>query len=244
MNPVHLGLLICYTFSLLAAAVISSRLWLFKKKSISWIFLIWTISISWWLICGLLEFLSATLKSKIFWMNMGYLGIVTFFVTWLLLCWCLTEGGKLITAGNILKISLFPAVILVMIWTNHIHHLVWPIIWIDTGSIPWLDFTIKGAGFWFYAIYCCGSLLAGILTLLNYVIARNPSNPKIYIIMLASAGVSWIIYLLLLFNSGEYTKIDPSPVAFIIAVIIYYKILSDNGFLTQTSLTKTGSKNN
>jgi hypothetical protein len=244
MNPVNLILLICYSLSLFVSVIISSRLWMLKKHTVYKILITCTIAISWWLICRLLEFLSSTLKSKILWMNIGYLGVTTFFVTWLLLFLYLTEKRQWITAGNIFKLSILPALILVMIWTNHIHHLVWPIIWIDTRSIPWLDFTTKGLGFWVYAISCCGYLMAGILTLLNFTIKVSASNRIIYIKMLLAAIFPWLVYLIFLFNTGEFTKIDPSPIAFMIAVAVFYSLLLDKVFFTRLTLIKISSKNN
>ena len=139
--------------ALFIALALAARAWRYRTRPVAMVFFVLMLVLAEWSLAAFPEHASLELSAKIFWMKMTYLGVTTMPVAWLVFVFRYADRAKWLTWRNITMLMLLPVVMLVMVWTNNIHHLVWSDIWLNTGlAFPVVAVT-HNIWFWIYAIY-------------------------------------------------------------------------------------------
>ncbi len=167
-----------------------------------------------WSLAYALELSSVSLATKLFWLRVEYLGVVTIPVAWL--AFVLQYLGHQSWTGwrSTAGLSLVPIVTLLLVWTDGHHHLFHTEHSLDlSGTLPVLRLTY-GPGYWLNVVYAYALLLVATF-LIVHAIAR-PTRPGLFrrqtIAVLVGATMPWLANALHV--TGVSSAIDLTPFAF------------------------------
>jgi PAS domain S-box-containing protein len=172
------------------------------------------LAVTVWSAAYVLELGSPDLRTKIFWSNLTYLGIVTAPLAWLALALQHTGNGKWLTRRRLILLAIIPLLSTALVWTNDLHHLFHTSIDLDTsGPYPMLDAT-HNVAFWVHAAYCYLLLLIGT-GLLILMFIRSPHLYQSQAAALLIGALSpWIANAVFIFGWSPFGKLDLTPFAF------------------------------
>lgn len=172
------------------------------------------IAVAVWSFGYVLELVTNQFDTKLFWAKVQYFGIVTVALAWLGFALQVTARGQWLNRRTIPLLLISPIVILLLVWTNELHGLIWPNITLITdGLLPILDFD-HGLGFWACIVYSYVGLLTGtVLLVLTFVRAPHLYRGQASILLL---GVfpPWIGNALYISGLNPWSFIDLTPLGF------------------------------
>ena len=114
-----------------------------------------------WLLAYALELTSAELPNKLFWNKMQYVGIVMIAPAWLAFTFEYIDLRRWLTRRMLALLSIVPFIILLMVFTNEHHGLIWrSVTLVSNGLFLTLGYTY-GAWFWVQLAYVSISVLLG-----------------------------------------------------------------------------------
>ena len=167
-----------------------------------------------WALLSALHKAVPDLSTKLFLARIQYLGIVTTLPALLLFVLQYTGHDRWVTVRNILLLSVFPVVILVMAWTNPHHGLIWKSVTLDvTGPAPIAVYRY-GPFFWLWLCFAYGIMLICALLLIRMWIVSERIYRKQIPIMLMGFMVPWAANGLYLLHLSPWPRIDMTPIAF------------------------------
>ncbi len=173
-----------------------------------------------WTLAYGLELASTSLTVMLFWIKIEYLGIATIPALWLIFTIQYARRESWLTWPNLLLFFIIPALTLVLVWTNELHHLYYRSTSVDTrGSFPLLAIT-TGPWYKVHLTYFYLCMLAGVI-LLGMVFRRAASLYRLQAgIILMGALVPWVINAMYLSGIRPFAHLDLTPFAFIITGLI------------------------
>jgi PAS domain S-box-containing protein len=216
-----------YVLALVATAVVSAVLafyvWRRRPAPGATALALLMLAVAWYSLGYSLEFASTDLSTKIFWAKVQSLGILTVSTAWLVFALQYTGREKWLTRRNLILLMIVPSVMLLLVWTNEVHSLVWSDPVLDTsGPFPMVLLTYE-AGFWIYGVY------DGLLTVLgaSFLLQAFLRSPRLYrgqigallivALMLSVTDVITVLELDLLLPA-----LDLTPFAFTFAGLMLY----------------------
>jgi len=110
------------------------------------------------------------IPSQMFWSNVQYLGITLCPAGWLIFAMNYAGLGDKVTRPWLIALAIEPALIFVLVWTDHIHGLLrydWHIV--DTGLFAAVT-AVPGRLYWFNIYYQYTLVLIGVILLLRSLI--------------------------------------------------------------------------
>ncbi|HHS96496.1 MAG TPA: GAF domain-containing protein [Chloroflexi bacterium] len=161
--------------------------------------------------------LSTDLAGKLFWAKFRYLGIVWVPATWLIFAVRYTGyGKKWLTSWAYALLSIEPAVVLVLVWTNEVHQWFWAQTeLVSYGSLTLLS-TAHGPAFWFHTIYSY-LLVIGGSALLALMLVRAPAFYRRQALSLLLALLSPLVGSVLSIFHLFPAPLDLVPFGFVVA---------------------------
>ena len=180
----HTSLNFFVSFVYLLAAVSYAWLGLFawrKRPAVAVVPFAWTmVGLSIWSASYSVELFFPSLPTILFLMNIEYLGIVCTPVFLLFFALEYTGKSHLLSVRNQLVIWVIPLCILLLVWTNNFHHLMWDLATItELGSLKLLEVRY-GLGFWIHSFYSyILAIFASILLIVEMV--QRPGKYRIQI---------------------------------------------------------------
>ena len=169
-----------------------------------------------WCLGYALELSSSELAAKVFWARAQYLGIVAVAGLMLIIVLQYTGYEKWLTRRNLVLLAVVPIVVLLLVWTNDAHRLVWT----ELQLVPYGSFSIlelgHGPGFWLIIVFSYLCLLAGTV-LLFQAFRRSPPVYRAQLgVMFAGTLAPWIGNLLYVTGLNPFPHLDLTPFAFTI----------------------------
>ncbi len=212
--------------SLAMALMVTVRAWRYRARRAVKTFLCLMVALDWWLLCAVLENTTTGLVNHVFWMNMSYFGITVLPVLWLLFAMRYTDKGRWWLRRGWPLLLVMPAVTVVMVWTNGLHHLMWNDIQLDVSVYPPLKMITFNTWFWIHALYSYGLLVIGVLYLLNLHSRTSGLYRRQVRIMLVAAFIPWVANFIFIAGIGPTFAVDPTPIAFVVTSIAFFWGLS------------------
>jgi PAS domain S-box-containing protein len=170
-----------------------------------------------WSFSYFMEIASTALTVKLFWAKFQYLGIVAIPVAWLAVSVDYAGQGRWLTWRNLSLLSLVPLAMLVLVWTNELHGLVWREVGLErAGPVSLVAFTY-GPAFWIHSAYAYGLLLSGTILIGRAFYHAPPAYRAQARIILIGALIPWLCNLFGLLSRGgqlPYVALDPTPFGF------------------------------
>ena len=195
---------------------------LWRRRSASGaIALIWMLlAVLVWSVANIFELGGAELSTKLLFVNIEYLGIVTVPVAWFVFTLQYTNQTKWITRRNLVLLAIIPLITLILIWTNNVHGLMRYDTYLDTGGL--IPVVAKEYGMWFWVLAAYSYLLLASGT--SLLIRRLFRFPRLFfkqgITMISCVLIVWLGNLLYIFHLIPNYPIDTTPIAFALAGLV------------------------
>jgi PAS domain S-box-containing protein len=167
-----------YVSPLYVAAVVSFVLALFAWRRRftegRLVFALFMAAAAEWSLAYALSLISEGMALKLFWIKIRYLGIVIVPGAWLTLALLQTGRGKWVTRRNLILLTIEPLCILLLIWTNELHHLYWAEVMLEEIGPFKLIEAAPGIFYWVHVVYSYLLILYGSALLVQMVV-RSPN---------------------------------------------------------------------
>ena len=179
-----------------------------------------------WSLGHFFEYGCTNLTSKLFWINVVYIGIVTVPVGWLILALLYQGKRHWITTGNIIIVSIIPFLTIIFNMTNHLHGLMRYNIGIDTDGPFSVITRTPGIWFWVNMAYCNMLMLAGSIVIIKRLLTPPKAQTRQLLLVFAAVITPWAGTIAHTFNLFPRMRIDPSssliPVSIALIVSALY----------------------
>ena len=184
------------------------------------------LGMSFWTFTYGLEIFFSQTPIKLFFVQLEYIGIVSAPVFMLFFAFDYTGNRHLLNDRVRMLIWAIPTMVLLAVWTNETHHLMWDMeTVINTHGLTLLSLRY-GALFWIHAITSYGMMAVAFVLLITELIQR----PGIYrnqitfvVLSIASPVIGSIIYVL---GLGPIPNLDLAPLFFLpTALGLFWAIL-------------------
>ena len=177
-------------------------------------------AVAFWSLTYALEMASVSLAGKIFWAKAEYLGIVIVPLAWFAFALEYTNHARLLTRRNVFLVSLFPILMVILVWTNELHGWVWRTTTLDVAEkIPVLNLEHSGA-FWLFAGYSYFLIFAGTILVFQAFIRQSNLGRKQAGVILVAAMIPWLGNILYLSGAIPLLHIDLTLFAFALSGIL------------------------
>jgi PAS domain S-box-containing protein len=211
-----------YALSLVSATAILLALALFawRRRAApgALAFALLRLAVAEWSLGYVLELGSADLPSKLWWASVEYLGIVTVPLVWLVFALQYTGHARWLTHRNLVLLAIEPAIMLLLVWTNGAHELVWQRVALGTQSVPGGSFAvldvIYGDWFWVHATYSYLLLLLGALPLIKMLSSSTRLYREQSSVLLIGVCAPWLGNAFYLAGVSPFPNLDLTPFAF------------------------------
>ena len=149
--------------------------------------------ISIWSLGYALELAAPTLPEKLFWARVQYGGIVVVPLMWLIFVIQYVGLGRRITRRHALALGGIPAFVLLMVWTNDLHHLHWRTMALRTEGVPLPTLQpTYGPVFWVHTAYSYGLLIAALILLMWAALSAPKTYRQQIVILLGASVLVWL----------------------------------------------------
>ena len=207
-----------YIIPLITAATISVVLAVFvwRRRPAPGLtpFLLLLLSVAEWSLGYALELGSAHLATKVFWSQVKYMGVAFVPLFWLTFALQYTGRTKWLKPRNVVLLLIEPFLTLLLVWTNHLHDLIWSSIGMETIASVSVRVSTHGAWFWLHVIYSYLLIFIGTIFLVK-VIIRSPSIYREQIgAVLIGFLAPWLVNGLYIFHLNPFLNLDLTPFAF------------------------------
>ena len=216
-NPYFIPLIIAGLISLINALVVAQR----RSMAGSLPLLGMLLALSWWSFAYAFELASAQQVWELFWGKIEYIGIVCVPPLFLLFTFEYAQYRKILNRRIIYWIFLIPAIILVLVWTNEFHGLIWSEVGQKDGGGYYFLSLEHGIAFWIWTAFSYISLLFGSIILIRRAVSSPPElKPQSYILVFG-AVITLIGNVIYLSSLSPVPDLDITPIALIISMIAY-----------------------
>lgn len=159
-----------------------------RSSNLYFYFALLTLSVFFWCLGSAMEFLSAEIWAKIFWIQISYIGVATAAPLWFMVILEYAQYGKYLKPAYIGTLMVLPLVVILLAFTNDWHGLIWPSITPVSSMTGSLLIYTHGVGFWINIAYSFILIIVGIVVLLRLLM----KSPRVYhtqILILILSGV-------------------------------------------------------
>lgn len=189
-------------------------------KSIHY-FRIMLAAASFWSIANGIEMASDVIYIKILFSKLSYIGVSVVMPMWLLFVFTYFKKDHLIKRGVKILMIVMSSVLLLLVFTNEYHHLIWPKLtpFYANGRLQ----LIYGHGIILLSLVACFYfyVLAGVIMMIN-VLRTSPKLIKRQVLLLLSASVApWLSNALYMLGITPLPSMDLTPIGFIITGFIF-----------------------
>lgn len=209
-------LLISGTTALFIALVLFQRL---HQRAILW-FALMMVAVAFWAIFYSLELSSNSLEEMLFWINFEYIGIGSIPALWMLFVIHYIGKKQWLNLRNLTAIFFFPAVVLLLVWTNHWHHIHYEATSVDnSGPFPLLAI-VPGPWYHIHTAYFYFMLAMGMFFLFRYYSQSESIYRKQTRTILIGGLIPWMTNFAYLSGVRPFGHLDLTPYTFIFTSFI------------------------
>ncbi len=180
-------------------------------------FVLLMLAVSLWSFGSALQVSSADLQTQMFAGMLQYPGIITVPVAWLLFSFEYSGREHWITRQNLLLLFIVPAISIVLVATNPLHHLYYQAVTQQAiGGLVYIDYSY-GPFFWFYLIYSYLIIYIAIMFILQRFVYTSGLYRGQMMAILIAVFVPFFVNLAYAVRQINFIVIDPTPLAFLIS---------------------------
>jgi len=218
LSAYSLSLLFFSVFTVLLAVLLFTRL----SKDVRW-FGALMIAVAVWAACDGIMVAIDDLDKMLYVVNFEYIGIALVPVFWLLFTLRFVGKEQWLTPKWVAGQFIFPAITLLMVWTNDLHHLHYQEVEIKKIGELYGLMTSKGPWYIIHTSYFYSAIGLGFYFLLRRYFSTDGIYKKQTFVILLGTMIPWIANILVVFQVGPFNGIDPTPHAFMItcAIVVF-----------------------
>jgi len=165
------------------------------------------------------EAASSSLSQQILFNNIGYIGSMSVPVTWLLFAILYTNAGKPFANWKKVLLSVFPFFIIIMVWSNDAHQLMWSNEHQVTSGPFLVVAKTYGPLFWIAVVHNYTLVISGAIILIRQLFIGVPLYRKQAFILLFAACLPLVWNAIYVFDLLSLPRKDLTPVMFAISGI-------------------------
>jgi PAS domain S-box-containing protein len=179
------------------------------------------IAVTIWSLSYALELAATDLPTKLIFVKLQFVGIVSAPVIFLLFVTEYTGREKWQTPRYVIPHFIIPLATIIILWTNELHGLMYQHVRLDTsGAFP--NFVgVRGVWFWVHATYSYIVMLLAVVFLVSSI-ARAP---QLYrgqaATLLIGVLAPWVGNAIYIFNLSPFPNLDLTPFAFAITGLAF-----------------------
>ena len=158
-----------------------------------------------WMLAAALEMAFTDPASKLLWYKMSWLGQEVIPATWLVLAWQFSGRDHYVTRRNLVLLSLFPMMYLVLVFTNDSHGLVWTNRWFETSGSLRDRQPHFGVVAWVSYAYAYAIIVTGTFLLMQMLIRSRRLHLWQAVVLLISVSLAMSVNVL------EWAGVHPVP---------------------------------
>lgn len=169
-----------------------------------------------WSAAYALEFSAADLESNLLFTDIEYFGIAVIPIAFLAFALSYTGREHLLTRSRVLLLALFPALTIIAMLSNDLHHLYYTGFTpsIDGGAVIWLFH--YGPLFWIFWIIAALLILAALVLLITHLFDAPAAYRSQISLLLIACIVPLIANVLYVLKIGPVPGLDLTPVGFLV----------------------------
>ncbi|BDZ70781.1 histidine kinase N-terminal 7TM domain-containing protein [Methanobacterium petrolearium] len=167
-----------------------------RSSKFYYYFALLMFSVFFWCLGSAMEFFSADMMAKIFWIKISYIGVATAAPLWFILILEYGQYEKYLKPAYIGTLMVLPLVVIILAFTNDLHGIIWPSITPVSDMTGALLIYAHGLGYWVNIGYSYIMIVLGLVILLRLLM----KSPRIYhnqILILMLSGVIPIFFSIL-----------------------------------------------
>lgn len=210
-------------FPIFLSALISGAIGLFASRQTnpgSKLFALMMLAMAHYATTYGLELLSSNLETMLLWVKLEYLGVAGLPVLLFLFALVYTGQGNWVTMRNIVLLSVVPALIVLLVWTNSWHHFIYTSAQVvEVNGIRLLQ-AGRGFAYWINIAYGYFLVVAAVFLFARYFLTTTSFYQWQIAFILLGIAVSWvgdILYVFLLRGQGG---LDLAPVMFAVSGMV------------------------
>lgn len=213
-----------YSIVLLTAAIISGLLalyiWYRKPGYISSELSLLMIAVTLWTLSAAMESIVPDIPSKIIFSIIGYAGIASIPVLFLLTASRYTQYDEWINKKSVILLSLVPVLTILIAATNNFHSLLWRNIFIRQGYLGIHAVYERGIYFWVHTAYSYIIILFGILVLARAIFRFPRFFSKQTRFLFAASVIPMIVNITYIISPELFDWMDITPVSFVVSSVL------------------------
>jgi diguanylate cyclase (GGDEF)-like protein/PAS domain S-box-containing protein len=183
-------------------------------------FALMLLAVGLWCLTYAFEILAVSSNSKLFWLRIEYIGIVTLSPLWLMFTLTYTQRDNWSSKWYRYIIWIIPFITYLSVITNEYHHIHYSDVTYSIETPGHQLIITHGPGFYIFTAYSYILLLIGTIALIWAIINFPQVYRKQSAAIIIGALIPWIINLIYILNiTSGY---DPTPFAFSLTAIIYF----------------------
>ena len=218
-NPAALPLV----FSIIVSTIII--LTAFPRRHIPGVrsFLWLMVCVTEWTIFYAIQISVKEAEAQLGWTKFYFIGVVFVSFAWLSLALEYSRMSHLLTRRNVLLVLLLPLTIVILIWTNDYHHIIWSNIVIERhpdGSFL-LDYQKNWGYWWIHAASSYSLIVLGSFLLVRQAIKGPAAFESQAAMMIIGTSVPFVANLIYTFWLSPYISLDPTPFAMTVSGVFY-----------------------
>jgi|GEM_PF-6249688 len=216
-TPSSIPLAISIVVSIVVILSAFSRRHIPGVRSFIWLMLCVII----WTFFYMLQISTPDPYAQIGWTKYYYIGIAFVPFIWLVFSLEYSRMSHLLTQRNLLILGILPVTIILLIWTNDFHHIVWKDIIINTsGNGPVLNY-IDNWGFQIHTWYSYIFVLLGSFLLVRQSLKGPAAFESQAAMMILGASFPFVANLIYTFLLKNVISLDPTPFAMMVSGVFY-----------------------
>ena len=170
-----------------------------------------------WAAAYAMEFKTAGLAGKLFWVRMEYFGGAWTGLFFLVFILFITGHERWLTRHRTAMLAVVPTMTPILAWTNDWHHLMWRSAWLDTSGPAAMLAYDRGPAFWIFVGASYLMLLAGTIVLIHTLRGARLMYRRQLQYILAAVMAPWLGNVLYLFEKSPLPHLDLTPMAFTVS---------------------------
>ncbi len=180
-------------------------------------------AITWWCIFNTLQLFSGDVSTAMFWLNAEYFGILVLPICWLMFALQYAGHEKWVTRRNIALLLIYPALSIIIVYTDPLHHLMWnkvdPVLATD-GLFPALDLQ-SGINWTLMVVYAYVQILIGTIVVMMRVFRAQTFYKRQTVALLIGTFTPWVSNIITVLNLSPIKYLDITPLAFTVTGIAF-----------------------
>lgn len=174
-----------------------------------------------WTIFYTIQLSTVKPEDQIGWTVYYQIGVALAPLTWLTFSIEYSRIPNILTRRNVILLLVLPITIILLMWTNDYHHIIWANVIIHHSSDgPSLEY-VRNWGFWILAAYSYTFLLLGSFLLVRQSIKGPAAFESQAAVMIIGTSIPFAANLLYTFWLITFIKFDPTPFAMTISGVFY-----------------------